>query len=172
MAMQNPNPFWGFQDTGLPSQPGGWGTTPQPGTSSPSRMGPQPPSTGANPFFIPQRPPMQTPPGLYGRVVASPDDIMPNEVPMDGTPSLFPKEDFSCIYGRKWMPDGRIVPVTFVPQVETPVDPEPNQNGASLEEVLSRLSDIESLLKSLPFSVDTKKGTGSSTSKPKEGEKK
>lgn len=169
MAMQN-NPFWGFQDTGAPAQPGNWGASPQTGAQMPSRMSPQPSSGGMNPFLMNQRAPAQIPAGLYGRVVASPDDIMPNEVPMDGTPSFFPKEDFSCIYGRKWMPDGRIVPVTFVPQVDTQADPEPNQNGGQMEEILAKLASIEALLNSLPATVESPKENTSN--KKKEGEKK
>lgn len=177
MAIPNSNPFWGFQDTGVPTSGGAWGANPQTtGMPMNTRMAPQPSSGGGNPFLMDPRrqtqSPVQIPSGLYGRVVTSPDDIMPNEVPMDGTPSFFPKGDFSCIYGRKWMPDGRIVPVTFVPQIETPADPQPNQNGGQIEEVLSRLSDIETLLKSFSFSVDDTKGNVGTTSKKKEGEKK
>lgn len=170
MAMQNP--FWGnLQDTGAggPMQGGAWGANPQT-SGMPVRTPVQPPSTGANPFLMNQRGPAQVPAGLYGRVVTSPDDIMPNEVPMDGTPSFFPKDDFSCIYGRKWMPDGRIVPVTFVPQIEAPADPEVNQNGGQMEEILAKLTSIEALINSLPATVETQKENTSS--KKKDGEKK
>lgn len=167
MPMQPSNPFWPSQDQSGLTPGGAWGAIPQTPAIDP-RMTPRPaPSIGSpNPFAPDAR--RAQPNALYGRVVVSPEDIMPNEVPMDGTPSFFPKADFSCIYGRKWMPDGRIVPVTFVPMTETQDVVEENQNGATMEEILDRLSTIQNLLTS--FSVDSEKS--GSQSKKKEGEKK
>lgn len=94
---------------------------------------------GFNPYtqnFYPTYPqiqPMQTygtpsnPPAnrnVFGRVVNSETDITPNEVPMDGSVSLFPMADYSKIFAKQWNPDGTIKTTVFV------IDAKPaNQNN-------------------------------------------
>lgn len=57
-----------------------------------------------NTYFIP------------GRVVGDLSEITTNEVPMDGRVSLFPKNDYSCIYAKTWESNGTISTVKFVPE--------------------------------------------------------
>lgn len=45
---------------------------------------------------------------IPGRMIYSPDEIMPQEVPMDGSVSLFPMHDWSCVYGKWWTSNGQI----------------------------------------------------------------
>ena len=75
------------------------------------------PNYGFNPY---QQYPQQTlqyqqRQNITGRVVSSPEEITPQEVPTDGSIAFFPSADNSCIYGKKWMPDGSISTVRFVP---------------------------------------------------------
>lgn len=51
--------------------------------------------SGFNNFQRPSVPSM-----LPGRQVANADEITPQEVPMDGSVSLFPQQDYSAIYAK------------------------------------------------------------------------
>lgn len=75
---------------------------------------------------------------ITGRRVNSLQEIMPNEVPMDGTMSLFPKSDYSCVYGKMWNTDGTIRTVCYLPQEQPPIDPQ--------AEMLNHLKRIEEML--------------------------
>ena len=48
---------------------------------------------------------------LPGRVVNNLDEITPQEVPMDGSVSLFPQQDYSAIYAKTWTKDEAITTV-------------------------------------------------------------
>lgn len=48
-------------------------------------------------------------PQISGRIVNSLDDITVQEVPTDGTVALFPSADGSCVYSKRWTPDGNIL---------------------------------------------------------------
>lgn len=53
---------------------------------------------------------------IPGRLVNNLDEITPQEVPMDGSVSLFPQNDYSAIYAKTWTKDGTIATVKFVPE--------------------------------------------------------
>lgn len=53
---------------------------------------------------------------IPGRAVKNLDEITPQEVPMDGSVSLFPQNDYSAIYAKTWTKDGTIATVKFVPE--------------------------------------------------------
>lgn len=90
-------------------------------------------------------PPYRAPTGLAGRMVNSSEEITPNEVPMDGSVSLFPKSDFSCIYAKAWNQDGTIKTVCYVPQV---IDDKPKIADAQTEmlEYLKRIEETQQKL--------------------------
>lgn len=67
--------------------------------------------TGFNNFQRPSVPSM-----LPGRQIANADEITPQEVPMDGSVSLFPQQDYSCIYAKTWTKEGTIATLKFVPE--------------------------------------------------------
>lgn len=84
---------------------------------------------------------------IPGRVVNSLDDIMPDEVPMDGSLAVFPQVDLNRIYAKGWTDNG-IVTVCYVPeqrlteQASRPVTiPEAFQ-----KEIFARLDAIEAAL--------------------------
>lgn len=92
----------------------------------------------------------QTPPSkpLTGRVVNDHSEITPNEVVMDGSVSLFPQSDYSCIFAKQWGPDGTIQTVRYIPEVVEPESVEDAQgNSVNLINIMERLDDIETLLK-------------------------
>lgn len=59
----------------------------------------QPPATGYAPMV-----PRQA--MLHGRIVRSAEEIVPQEVPMDGSVSVYPLQDWSKVYVKWWTPDG------------------------------------------------------------------
>ena len=74
------------------------------------------------------------------------EEILPQEVPMDGSVSLFPQNDYSCIYAKTWTKEGTIATMKFVP--EQPQNGEPKKSP--LEERLDRIDQqLESLNKKL-----------------------
>ena len=56
--------------------------------------------------------------GINGKYVNSADEVAASDVSMDGTVSLFPRNDLSEIYGKAWQPDGTIKTVVFKPVIE------------------------------------------------------
>lgn len=90
---------------------------------------------------------------ISGRIVNSDNEIMPQEIPMDGSVSLFPTADYSCVYAKCWTTNGNIQTVKFVPAVEViseaPVQEDP------YAPVMKRLNDIEGMIsKLLPKSAN------------------
>ena len=98
--------------------------------------------------------PVMRPSGLSGRMVNNPSEITPQEVTMDGTVSLFPQADYSCIYAKAWNPDGTIRTVRYVPEPQE----DSQQNGEAgeianmdiLTGIMNDLSDIKDMLKQRP----------------------
>lgn len=80
---------------------------------------------------------------IFGRIVTSENDITPNEVPMDGTVSLFPMADYSKIFAKQWNPDGTIKTTVFV--MEVPQE-ESSRTPTFEEEVFRRFDSIEKKL--------------------------
>lgn len=75
----------------------------------------------ANPFSRPQQsyyqPMNMNPyamPMVYGKMVNSEADILPNQIPNDGSASYFPSSDGSKIYFRAWQQDGKIMSKTYI----------------------------------------------------------
>lgn len=148
---------------------------PYSGTSAmyyPTNMnGPQRPSN--NPFDNYMQPPQSYIP-LNGRVVQHPDDILPKEVPMDGTVSLFPLNDYSAIIAKMWTNDGRLIPIKYIPEPEV-LPQQPNTQNRSSEsnasneqmrlvlEKLDRLDEAMNLMQD--FLTQPPKQTSRSTAK-------
>lgn len=59
---------------------------------------------------------------IFGRIVPSVDVIIPSEVPMDGSVSVFPKNDFSEIYLKSWNQNGTINTVIYKPETKVEDD--------------------------------------------------
>lgn len=92
---------------------------------------------------------------LAGRMVGNVSEIVPNEVPMDGSVSFFPQSDYSCIYAKKWNTDGTIQTVKFVPVVENNKPQETSMDDIrqfnvdlanDINDISIRLEKIEKLL--------------------------
>ena len=63
---------------------------------------------------------------ITGRIVSNAEEIMVQEVPTDGSIAWFPAADGSCVYGKRWTPDGNITTLRFVPEAVEPAQPMPD----------------------------------------------
>lgn len=85
--------------------------------------------------------PMLQRPVIPGRVVNDPSNITPQEVPMDGSVSLFPQTDYSKIYAKAWDSNGNLQTMIFVPEIPTTV--QPDQNSSIINELMKKIEYIE-----------------------------
>lgn len=88
---------------------------------------------------------------IFGRMIGNVSEIVPNEVPMDGSVSFFPQSDYSCIYAKKWNTDGTIQTIKFVPVVddnptETSINDFNTALASDISDISNRLEKIEKLL--------------------------
>lgn len=122
-------------------------TQTQPQTAvSPQYMQPTQPAYQQNGYFGPNNwqmpvPPQMQRPAIPGRVVNAPEEIMPNEVSMDGTPCFFPMSDGNSVYVKAWGADGTISTKRYV--LET-VSAQPTSDP--MKDVVDRLERIEKKL--------------------------
>lgn len=95
--------------------------------------------------------PYPNPPSIRGRMISDISEVVPKEVPMDGSVSLFPIRDYSCIYAKQWGADGMIKTQKFIPSVETQTVNEREVNPVDIlrSEVMSRLDDIQGMISNL-----------------------
>ena len=81
---------------------------------------------------------------LPGKVITNLQEVRPNEVPMDGSASIFPMNDFSSIYVKAWGPDGNIQTFKFIPDVTT--NKEVDRGPSEFDKIMERLDSIEKRL--------------------------
>lgn len=132
MINQN-NPFYGSA-----------GFTPMPGTSYAPQNGNYvaQSQTYQNPY-IQQPSRFQS---IPGRLVNNLDEITPQEVPMDGSVSLFPQNDYSAIYAKTWTKDGTIATVKFVPEQPAATTPQKSPIEERLDRIDQRFDHLEKML--------------------------
>lgn len=97
-----------------------------------------------NPYFEQMR--QSTPVfSMNGRIVQNVNDVVPDEVKMDGSCSFFPVLDGSAIYVMRWSKDGSIIEkARYVPENI----PQNNQEQKSFEQmVMERLDQIEASIR-------------------------
>lgn len=122
---------------------------------------------GVQPAIMPSFQPQQAQPsatqGMSGRVVADIKEIVPQEVPSDGTFGFFPMKDGSAIYAKTWNGDGTITTIRFAPVKDAPKEEE---GGLTLLDISDQLSDIQDLLREAkkPAKATKKKGSSDDSS--------
>ena len=131
MSYQN-NPFYGSV-----------GFTPMPGTSYAPQNGNYvaQSQTYQNPY-VQQPSRFQS---IPGRLVNNLDEITPQEVPMDGSVSLFPQADYSAIYAKTWTKDGTIATVKFIPE-QPQMEPQKSPLEVRLDRIDQRFDKLEKML--------------------------
>lgn len=77
--------------------------------------------------------------GLNGRVVQAVEQITANDVPMDGSVAIFPKQDMSEIYAKSWNADGTIRTVVYKPY--TASQPDVTNSPTDMSKMKMGLSD-------------------------------
>lgn len=77
---------------------------------------------------------------IAGRSVNSFEEIVANDVPMDGRSALFPKNDLSEIQVRQWSADGKIQVTTYKPFLDQN-ESQANNVSINSENVKIDLSD-------------------------------
>lgn len=111
---------------------------------------------------------------LNGKIVSDAESIIPNDVPMDGSMALFPKQDMSEIYGKSWNANGTIKTVIYRPITDDSTNNQSNTEKAQIglseddmEAVMKRFDelsdDIEKLGKIVRPISKAKKETGGKT---------
>lgn len=101
-----------------------------------------------------------TTPVLPGKIISSMQDIRPNEIPTDGSPSIFPANDFSCIFIKAWDQDGNIRTVKYVPENQT------QQASNEFGLIMEKLNKLEV---SLQQSIASIQPNQQQNRRPKEG---
>lgn len=78
------------------------------------------------------------------RVINSPDEIKPDEIPMNGSISLFLQDDLKVVYGKRWTNTGKIDDMIFVlNRVEDQNDLEiPSNNTPNTEALIEEISKM------------------------------
>lgn len=88
---------------------------------------------------------------FYGKVVDNFDSITANDVPMNGQPATFIKNDGSEIQVRVWTPSGTIATTRYKPYTETKAEETANTSPDSLE---SLYDDFKSFREELLGRID------------------
>ena len=148
-AMYDPrfgNPMFGNPNVGFSNPQQQWAMNPSVPNPSPPLI-PQP-----------QQPSLQIP----CRVISNPNDITPNEIPMDGRVSLFLANDNSLIVAKQWNQNGLIDTVRYIP--ERPPESAQAESVPFNEEVIARLDRLESILEGLKSNTKTKATTSKEAS--------
>ena len=83
---------------------------------------------------------------ITGRIISNAEEITVQEVPTDGSIAWFPAADGSCVYGKRWTPDGNITTLRFVPEAVEPaqsaLDPIAELNG-KVDQALGMLAAMQ-----------------------------
>lgn len=91
--------------------------------------------------------------GIAGRYVNDFNEITANDVPMNGSPAIFAKNDRSEIQMREWSPNGQIVSTVYravAPTAEAPAEQPFDPRADLLEPILERINQLENKLNKLP----------------------
>ena len=114
----------------------------------PNTYGPYPTVPMQPTFQAPQTPTQPQPPiqttTLPGRVIKPNETVTPQEVPMDGTASVFPVSDWSAVYVKTWTGDGQIRTIRYVPEAaaeEQKPDTTLSDQNKELDRKVSQLMD-------------------------------
>lgn len=96
-------------------------------------------------------PPKILPPSIPVRVVFSPEQISPQEIPTNGMPAIFPLNDGSKIIVKSLLPNGMFDEQVYIPEPKS--QPQPvaqgivqNNQPNPMEQLLSRMDSFEATL--------------------------
>lgn len=111
--------------------------------------------------MVQQYQPVQIPqasrPQMQGRTVASADEITVQEVPTDGTVAWFPAADGSCVWGKRWTPDGNITTMRFVPEAADTAPSQPDPFQLINDRISELFQLVEEIKDDMPMTVETRR---------------
>lgn len=108
-------------------------------TNTPQNNYMQNPNYNPQPSLTNFQAPYSRPSYIPGRIVSDQNEITVQEVPMDGSISLFMKNDLSCIYAKQWSGNGSIATVRYIPEETN----EPNKKQVTMETIMEKLENLE-----------------------------
>lgn len=135
--MPNNNPFYP-----TPANPYTWNNNFTPGTSYAPQTGGYMAGNQTPNLYQNQSSRFQS---IPGRLVNNLDEITPQEVPMDGSVSLFPQADYHAIYAKTWTKDGTIATVKFIPE-QPQTEPQKSPLEERLDRIDQRFDKLEKML--------------------------
>lgn len=91
---------------------------------------------------------------LQGRMIGNLQDIRPNEIAMDGSPSVFPTNDGNYIYVKSWGADGNIHTIKYIKEPDNAMQ---KQGPNPFDLIMERLNSIESSLSAIREQPQQKK---------------
>lgn len=107
---------------------------------------------------------------ISGRFVPSAENIVPNEIPMNGGVALFPRNDLTEIYVKSWNKEGTIKTVVYKPsEDEKPISIEDKIKNEISDMFTKRFDDITSKLEELSTTISGFNKSSNNRNK-KEGE--
>lgn len=94
---------------------------------------------------------------ITGRVVNSLDEITVQEVPTDGSIAWFPSADGSCVYGKRWTPDGNIATMRFVPEAADTAPSQPDPFQVINDRISELFQLVEEIKDDMPMTAETRR---------------
>ena len=95
----------------------------------------------------PNQPQNEKPVTFSGRMINDPAEIMPSEIPMDGTPSIFLAKDYSKVFVKAWSADGTIKTVVFVPLEASQMEGSSiSENSDVTKAIMERFDKLEKMI--------------------------
>lgn len=91
-----------------------------------------------------QQSPSYARPMIIGKVVNRVEEVTPNDIPMDGSYGIFPMQDRSMIFLKRWNADGTITTEKFVKEVVEEIPKEPVKDPVD-EKLTTIQFDIDQL---------------------------
>lgn len=105
---------------------------------------------------------MQPPAGLAGRFVQSAEQVVANDVPMDGSVAVFPKQDMTEIYAKQWSSDGTIQTVVYRPVAadESHSKSASNNSVQNYDDIIGKLNELSEKIDQLGKSATGTRSAG------------
>lgn len=84
--------------------------------------------------------------GLQFKTINTPDEIVPGDVPMDGSMAFFVMNDHSGIFGKWWDRSGTLQTVKYVRDDSASVNPKSNDISDRLDRIESQLNNLNQMI--------------------------
>ena len=93
-----------------------------------------------------QNPASVNPFTVRGRWIKNPEEVLPRDIPDDGSVALFPLSDFSQIIAKAWKSDGTIEEVRYIPEQTAKPEEAVDTNQRILEELAENRQALDQIM--------------------------